>query len=1659
MLRFLVFKNYASILEDEYETSDSNNVDLAKEALRYYLQALKIDPTEYSLWYRAGRIAQALGNNRFAQHAYQTGFFMNGSHGQNTESGAASHINWEQKMESIFRCGRVNPIQWQCMEGLCNVLFEIGDFNACKFYVEHGLKHFQGWALGKKLMQDMETPTFIETMDSNSDVDSIKEKKAYMPIDIQNLTWHDLTKSLLDRFNGMTIENVPEKTSVDGPTGKEGIYERTPFISKCVRINVTQPETSMATQSGPPGEALPGQATAETSSVSALEGEKTEYEEKISTSVIVIDEDEHVDETPKGLAGDSSSHMDIDHPLKRKRSEDEGEEGNAEDNEAEEKRASLRASKRQKEKVETEETWRRKMLEEEEELSDKVQNLVDKLSSVSYLQRQTPWYAPVEGLGSDTIVGLFWEWFDAKVSELDRSYTWNIGKFQLLDVLSNDNNTHQRRRYAIFEKSKAPPSLGSDELMNSSVLAFVESLNVNNSGIVDSLCQLAMVLLQYDNQTGLDESTAEIMVDAIVSLEHNFFNMLAQDALNERTNSCKTELVLRVCERLMDKAIKTIIVSESKLEHKPHTSSKKRSTSQSKQLKEPDLIAADIELCQSWIALFERVMAYRAIDEFKTASVDAKQDKAEIQRNKHMLLRYWHLRGKMAQCNEDIQDAYEWYTRCEQALKETEEEGNGDLVSLQTNCIYDSIISRERISHKLDILKIGNQAVHARAQLVAKDYQGVIDSLEEVVGAQSKLDGLSSSTELYETLAMLAEAYANTGNNLKAWSYYSSMLCRSTTDFVLYGCSQMKDKMTLRRDEDQEFFTYLKTIDMLLGRLIHLGSATNTQEWFPQSFEKSFFDSLFILLRTSFIYIFRHPDFVPLVNNFPVQDNPPHVPSLKTKAGAFSAITAKIWAVQSMLIRWTIMQNPSIEAETLPALVEVLLATHEELGEREICGSAKGTFIKQLLELLIGTKDIEYRRSIYQCYHCLYGVHVAAEGDPIEEHHSTHNDLTEKAAEELFGLVADIIVEKVDRGSQLRSDLKDIVDTASQLFEKLPTDNHRVKFNQNNIDTYLKKDICIPDNMNHLQGTAHISTMEIDPIKSDMSPVYFKIFWARGKMLRLQIKNRTKLNPERTIEDLEEAIGELTGHLILNPNDIRGWYELGLSFMQIAEEELIWSASNITLRKGKIADFQKKGYHALLRAWALTRTSNEKLDDETMFDLLNNFGYLIYSIVCRPMGMEALVMQSDQRAMGKDGKIYNIQPKQVDPKVVYRLALMMFTNALRYKCPDSLEWQPLYMSGKCYSKLLRPPREVLEWYQRAIQKAPLRSGQHGQEKILEPLYKLCSALPAVVSEFLKDESEDNQQANTSTIDVPHPLNISSVSTFSIQPYSNQIYNTTGDTMQDKERQYPHLSAEEEKAYEIIFKKLSEIRKVDKKKWHHRPIYLHAWMYYYVYKNPEKAKAELSQFFTLKTNTKSPISIWKPDFERPGKHFEYVYKYTTFLVELAEANDDVETLKQLCRKARRAQTVLLRDDKVFSAAYTAYLQIVQRQLLSRHHAESCVERLLNKSVDKERFEELCREHAESVTKTSPKPEIANLLHDLIDIRRISHGQKSSVNMDDVVVQCYAVLLQDNGKLEQCYVKDDDRMEIEMENQSAADRNEVKVTREMLIDQAKALYSAY
>lgn len=64
-----------------------------------------------------------------------------------------------------------------------------------------------------------------------------------------------------------------------------------------------------------------------------------------------------------------------------------------------------------------------------------------------------------------------------------------------------------------------------------------------------------------------------------------------------------------------------------------------------------------------------------------------------------------------------------------------------------------------------------------------------------------------------------------------------------------------------------------------------------------------------------------------------------------------------------------------------------------------------------------------------------------------------------------------------------------------------------------------------------------------------------------------------------------------------------------------------------------------------------------------------------------------------------------------------------------------------------------------------------------------------------------------------------------------------------------------------------------------------------------------AKHELTQQIFTKTMN---VQVWKPDFERPGRHFVYTTRYVQFFVKLLFSTADKSGLEALARKVRKKQ---------------------------------------------------------------------------------------------------------------------------------------------------------
>ncbi|OBZ89568.1 Histone transcription regulator 3 [Choanephora cucurbitarum] len=1602
-LRFLVFKNYASILEDEF-VNTNDDTPLAEKALKYYLQAAKIDPTEHTVWCHVGLLSHMLKRLRFARLAYENGLLASSDHINTFYSVGPS------KVQDMIKNNQISPLQWKCLEGLCQVLFDMGDYPLCTFYVDIVMDHYKNWTVGNLLkfkmnQQQQSTYDLVDT-DIPADMDDISQ---VIPIVLKRYDWSLLVESLLKEYKQLFSDSKQEKY-YSQTTSR---LTQSSYANHSIEIRVEKEENdkeklgnvdSVMEENIIPSTLLPANSQVITADSNAiLPCEPTTV--KVTEHTVV---DDNLSSHKRKREGEEDGN-----DLKQLSGDEHSEDENEED-EAEEKRLSLRTFKRQRDKIANEETSRLKMLEEEKTFSSRVQGFYEKMDAIMPNLFGRIWQNELD----DSLYKSFWEWFDLKVTELDASYYWDIDYSSLTVDIETSNNVKRPKSLALFIPSdnKLPNLVNEDKVAIKNCIA---DLNCNNSGIVFSLCKSICDFISHDLQVDsitneprsvLDNDTLSVITDTIALLDLRFVEYILSNvnlSLEE-----KMKLILRTSEYFMDRLIrKEMIAFEENLVQVSSSSRKRVSTSLAKQhkIKALEILSTNAAY---WIELLENELVCSMLTSSHYGLSIKEGEYQQLLNDSTFEVRYWSLKGKMAQCQDDIESAYACFTKCKSLVESMNSCNN--IVRVDLRSMYDSIIDIDSINKKIELLQVGKLFATAKQKMLSDDYIGVIDDIENIVKTKmdAPFDMLQLTDEDIQMIAMLSKAYLHTNKLKDAWDCHVIIFICSVKNLIKYGSCQLKNSARPCKNDDTEFLKALGQIDRILESLVSLFQKKSFQDWLPKESNQHFSECLSSILKMSIYYMFRHPDFVPFVNNFSSPDVPPHTPSKATKSNNFNGIIVKAWVLQSYLIQQVFEKATGEPANEIQrAWAELLHSLHDELGEREFCGASNSIFLHHVRETLAKVDDIAFRREIYQCYHCLYGVHLAAESDVIEEHYCSHSELDHKAAEPLFSLVASAAEEKLRNGTLLKNDLKDVVETVSTLFEDLPIKHPQVKNNHKIIDDYLNSKIEFRTSLDMMTRDAIISANPLDPAKIGLSPVFFKIFWIRGKTSRIQLKNRSKASNEK----LENTIEEYTSHLVLDPNDGDVWADIALCYQILSEIELNWSASNITAQRELLCEYQRKSFHAYMRAIYLGEQFSK---DDMKASFYSDFGSLLYSITSSPMSMDAFNSDDLIKKLTPDGKLVE-KPNRLPPvESVYKLALILFKNALTYKASEQLKWRCCYMIGKCLTKLDRQPKESLEWFLKLISQVKRTNERKDQEAV----YIFYSALVKYLFQNkISAETALHYIATERSIQNKKKVDINPIERNSADSTLSEVNNCsdriTGTNIWATElNQYTsHLSSDTAHVYNTIFQRLMDIRSMDAKTPYHNAVYRISWMYRYVYLNAEKAKNEIIKLFTLNKTVKSHIIMWEQGtFEMPGRRYVHIDKYTMILISLCKEVADRQTLKNLYRKLRRGQGFVIHDKKMFKEAYATYLKMIQKQLQTAHEADRIMACIRSSHISVDKFETICTTFTKEFSEDKSKldSELYGFLQDLSEIKRLAHGfiptaEVTQDGFDEVARLCFAV----------------------------------------------------
>ncbi|KAI8325022.1 hypothetical protein GQ54DRAFT_255417, partial [Martensiomyces pterosporus] len=120
---------------------------------------------------------------------------------------------------------------------------------------------------------------------------------------------------------------------------------------------------------------------------------------------------------------------------------------------------------------------------------------------------------------------------------------------------------------------------------------------------------------------------------------------------------------------------------------------------------------------------------------------------------------------------------------------------------------------------------------------------------------------------------------------------------------------------------------------------------------------------------------------------------------------------------------------------------------------------------------------------------------------------------------------------------------------------------------------------------------------------------------------------------------------------------------------------------------------------------------------------------------------------------------------------------------------------------------------------------------------------------------------------------------------------------------------------------------------DKRRWHHQPCYLLAWMDERVFNNSDQAKQSLLSLLQMRNPTKQLASFYKTEFEAPGKHYQYLEKYLLLYVDVLVSTSDIDGIQLLLRKLKRSSESLYDSSRLASKASEAEINILQGMVSS------------------------------------------------------------------------------------------------------------------------------
>ncbi|KAK6460472.1 hypothetical protein DFJ63DRAFT_290729 [Scheffersomyces coipomensis] len=567
---------------------------------------------------------------------------------------------------------------------------------------------------------------------------------------------------------------------------------------------------------------------------------------------------------------------------------------------------------------------------------------------------------------------------------------------------------------------------------------------------------------------------------------------------------------------------------------------------------------------------------------------------------------------------------------------------------------------------------------------------------------------------------------------------------------------------------------------------------------------------------------------------------------------------------------------------------------HDQIGIRGLCDSSEGLFLKMAQDLLTSLSDCETELS--QLIFCRYHYNVGHMSSK-DHHTASKEDLDANSTKELAKFVLPLCFTRNPLVQVPKHELKALVDEFYSVigdpdFDSCETLHRNFASLDHFLDSTRITQRFVRDAFYGLINLG-VSEPRIDSKKIIQDGLYY----LEGLFIFSSYKVRKK-NMQSRIVELENVIMLLKNDLIYGTDRIGSWFLLGQAFGFLVEDDLIWTSDKLTVADRKIgtSNLQRKSLICYLMAINASNKESEQSIKPILGSLMSSFGKELYSACMEPMAMHAFKVQVNSKFIRKPSgaAFINVDKESSIPmRLCLKIMQQCFQLSIKAKGDD---WTNYYYLAKIQRKLKKDPSVVL----RNIQMACILAEEYSSssEHIIEPHYIICS----FIYKYVKSDELSVEESLKFLQENPVIMLSSDVSATSKIEF-----------------------------YSVIIDALRKVDSYDKKNWHHKPNYRIAKILFEEFDKVEDAVEEMSSIISLKATSKTLVSIWKPEQERPGKHFYYTYQYSSLYITLLANKSDLISLISMLPKLRRSNSTMVSLYTTWESLCSSICKIIRASL--------------------------------------------------------------------------------------------------------------------------------